>query len=142
VLGGDGRSTPSVAAENEQAVHEPGELDEERAKAKKITVAWVILLGAGLLEIIWSISMKYSDGFTRLWPTVIGLVTAWLSFILLTFALKSLPVATAYAVWAGIGAVGTAVVGILLLNEGTSLLRVSFLGLIMIGIVGLRLIGG
>lgn len=119
-----------------------GDWDETRAKAKKVKVAWVILLGAGLLEIIWSISMKYSDGFTHLWPTVIGLITACLSFVLLTFALKSLPVATAYAVWAGIGAIGTAVVGILLLGEGTSLMRLSFLGLIMIGIVGLRLIGG
>ncbi|RKT55714.1 DMT family transporter [Saccharothrix australiensis] len=117
-------------------------LDEARAKAKAMTVAWVILVGAGFLEIIWAISMKHSEGFTRLWPTVIGLVTAWTSFILLTFALKSLPVATAYAVWAGIGAVGTAVVGIVLLGEGTSPLRVLFLSLITIGIVGLHLIGG
>ncbi|WP_443217057.1 DMT family transporter [Saccharothrix sp. CB00851] len=117
-------------------------LDETRVKAKAITVAWVILIGAGFLEIIWAISMKHSEGFTRLWPTVIGLVTAWTSFILLTFALKSLPVATAYAVWAGIGAVGTALVGIVLLNEGTSPLRLLFLSLITIGIVGLHLIGG
>lgn len=136
----DGPSAPSVTSELRDAPHGPGEQNEIRAKA--IKVAWAILIGAGFLEIIWSISMKYSEGFTRLWPTVIGLVTAWLSFILLTFALKSLPVATAYAVWAGIGAVGTAIVGILLLGEGTSVLRVMFLGLITIGIVGLHVIGG
>jgi quaternary ammonium compound-resistance protein SugE len=120
---------------------EPGP-DETGSKAKTVTVAWLILISAGLLEIIWAIALKHADGFTRLWPSVIGVVTAWLSFALLSVALKSLPVGTAYAVWVGIGAVGVAVVGILQLGEGVSLLRLSFLAMITIGIVGLRLTGG
>lgn len=107
-----------------------------------MTMAWLILTSAGLLEIVWAIALKHADGFTRLWPSVIALATAWLSFALLSFALKSLPVGTAYAVWVGIGAVGVAVVGILLLGEGVSPLRLSFLAMITIGIAGLRLTGG
>ncbi|WP_246001951.1 DMT family transporter [Allorhizocola rhizosphaerae] len=105
-----------------------------------MTVAWLILITAGLLEIVWAISLKNADGFTRLWPSIIGITTAWISFALLSFALKSLPVGTAYAVWVGIGAVGVATVGILLLGEEVSALRLSFLAMITIGIVGLRLI--
>jgi quaternary ammonium compound-resistance protein SugE len=105
------------------------------------TAAWLVLISAGLLEIVWAIALKNADGFTRLWPSVIGVTTAWLSFALLSFALTRLPVGTAYAVWVGIGAVGVAVVGILFLRESASSLRLSFLVMIMAGIVGLRLTG-
>lgn len=106
------------------------------------TAAWLVLIGAGLLEIVWAVALKRADGFTRLWPSVIGLVTAWLSFAMLAFALTSLPVGTAYAVWAGIGAVGVALVGILFLKESASRLRLSFLVMIIVGIVGLRVVEG
>lgn len=107
-----------------------------------MSMAWVILISAGLLEIVWAIALKHAEGFTRLWPSVIGVATAWLSFVMLSIALKSLPVGTAYAVWVGIGAVGVAIVGILILGEEVSLLRVSFLAVIMIGIIGLRIVEG
>jgi quaternary ammonium compound-resistance protein SugE len=121
---------------------EPFEPDVTQAKVKTVTVAWLILIGAGLLEVVWAIALKESDGFTKLWPSVIGVATAWISFILLSIALKSLPVGTAYAVWVGIGAVGVVALGIMLLNEGASLVRLSFLAMITIGIVGLRLTEG
>jgi quaternary ammonium compound-resistance protein SugE len=105
-------------------------------------MAWLLLLGAGLLEIVWAIALKASEGFTRFWPSVIGIVTALASFLMLTMALKSLPVGTAYAIWVGIGAVGVALVGILAFNEAASLARLSLLGLILVGIVGLKLIEG
>ncbi len=105
-------------------------------------MAWLVLIVAGLLEIVWATALKQANGFTRLWPSVIALVTAWLSFVLLSLALRSLPVGIAYAVWVGIGAVGVAAVGILLLGEHVSLVRLSFLALIVIGIVGLRLTEG
>lgn len=106
------------------------------------TAAWLILISAGLLEIVWAIALKRSDGFRRLWPSVIGVTTAWISFALLSFALTDLPVGTAYAVWVGIGTVGVAVVGIAFLRESASLLRMCFLMMIMVGIIGLRLTGG
>ena len=105
-----------------------------------MTLAWLILIAAGLLEIVWAIALKDADGFTRLWPSVIGIGAAMISFALLSFALKSLPVGTAYAVWVGIGAVGVATVGILFLHEEASPLRLAFLSLITFGIVGLRLV--
>lgn len=94
---------------------------------------------AGLFEIIWAIGLKYTDGFTRLWPTM-GTVTAMvISVGLLGLAMKSLPVGTAYAVWVGVGAVGTAILGILLFNESANWGRIVSLLLIIIGIVGLKL---
>jgi quaternary ammonium compound-resistance protein SugE len=105
-------------------------------------MAWAILVGAGLLEIVWAISLKYTDGFTRFWPSAIGIAAALVSFLLLATALKSLPVGTAYAVWVGIGAVGVAITGIIALGESASLLRIGFLCLILIGIVGLKLVEG
>ncbi len=105
-------------------------------------MAWLLLLAAGLLEIVWAIALKYSEGFTRFWPSVIGIVTALASFILLTMALKSLPVGTAYAIWVGIGAVGVALVGIVAFNEIASVARLSLLALILVGIVGLKVIEG
>ncbi len=100
---------------------------------------WLILVLAGLFEIVWAIGLKYTDGFTRLWPTV-GTVTAMvISVGLLGLAMKSLPVGTAYAVWVGVGAVGTAILGILLFDESANWGRVVSLLLIIIGIIGLKL---
>lgn len=100
---------------------------------------WLYLVLAGLLEIGWAIGMKYTDGFTRLWPSVLTILTMILSFALLATALRALPVGTAYAVWTGIGAVGTAVVGILLLGESANVFRVLSILLIAVGIIGLKL---
>ena len=100
---------------------------------------WIILLLAGLLEISWAIGLKYTDGFTKLWPTVFTLTSLVLSFILLGIALKSLPVGTAYGIWVGIGAVGTAILGIFLFGESTSILKMASIGLICLGILGLKL---
>jgi quaternary ammonium compound-resistance protein SugE len=102
-------------------------------------VTWVYLLAAGIFEIGFALGLKYSEGFTRLWPTL-GMVAAGaLSFYLLSISMKSLPVGTAYAVWTGIGAAGTAVLGILLLGESTNLLRVLSILLVVVGVVGLRI---
>lgn len=100
---------------------------------------WIILFVAGLLEIGWAIGLKYTDGFTKLWPTVGTVLSLVASFLLLGLAIKTLPVGTAYAVWVGIGAVGTAVLGIVLFNESTEMLKMVSLGLICAGIVGLKL---
>ena len=100
---------------------------------------WIILVLAGLFEIGWAIGLKYTDGFTRLWPTV-GTVTAMaISLGLLGVAMKSLPVGTAYAVWVGVGAVGTAILGMVLLDEPANAGRIFSLLLIVAGIVGLKL---
>ena len=101
---------------------------------------WVILVCAGLLEIVWAIALKQSDGFSRLWPSVIGIGGAVLSFTLLAVALRQLPAGTGYAVWVGIGAVGVAVAGMVLFSETVSVARVLFLSIIVVGIVGLRLV--
>jgi len=103
-------------------------------------MAWIILVGAGLLEIVWAIALKYADGFTRFWPSAIGLAAAIGSFVLLSLALKDLPVGTAYAVWVGIGVLGVAVVGMIALGESASVLRFTFLALILAGIIGLKII--
>lgn len=100
---------------------------------------WIILLIAGLLEVVWAIGLKYTDGFTRLWPTVITVVAMTGSVILLGIAMKGLPVGTAYAVWVGIGAVGTAILGIVLLGEPANAGRLISLALILAGIIGLKL---
>jgi quaternary ammonium compound-resistance protein SugE len=103
------------------------------------TVSWVLLIVAGLFEVGWAIGMKYTDGFTRLGPTVWTAVALVISIVLLGVAVKALPVGTAYAVWVGVGAVGTAVLGVLLLGEAASVARVASIGLIVAGIVGLKL---
>ena len=105
-------------------------------------MAWLLLVIAGLFEIIWAIALKYSEGFTRLWPSVIFGVSAWLSFACLSFSLKTLPVGTSYAVWTGIGAVGIAIFGIVWLGESGNPVRLGCIALIVVGIVGLRLSGG
>lgn len=100
---------------------------------------WPILIVAGLFEVGWAIGLKYTDGFTRLWPTVGTAVSMIISLGLLGVAMKALPVGTAYAVWVGVGAVGTAILGIVLFGESASFARVFSLGLIVAGIVGLKL---
>ena len=102
-------------------------------------MSWIILLIAGLFEVVWAIGLKYTEGFTRLWPTVGTLASMALSVALLGLAMKSLPVGTAYAVWVGVGAVGTAILGIVLFGEAANAGRIASLGLIVAGIVGLKL---
>jgi len=103
-------------------------------------MAWTMLFVAGLLEIGWAIGLKYTDGFTRLTPSVLTIVSMIASVALLGLALKTLPVGTAYAVWTGIGTVGTALLGIALLGEPATVLRLICIGLIVAGIVGLKLV--
>ena len=100
---------------------------------------WFLLFVAGLLEVGWSIGLKYTEGFTRVVPSVLTLAAMAGSVFLLGLAMKSLPVGTSYAVWVGVGAVGTAILGMVLFNEPASTGRVLSLGLIVAGIVGLRL---
>lgn len=100
---------------------------------------WIILLLAGLLEIVWAIGLKFSDGFTRVIPTLVTLVGALASFWLLAQAMKGLPVGTAYAVWTGIGALGVATLGVLWFGEVVSITRVAGIGLILAGIITLKL---
>ena len=105
-------------------------------------LAWALLLVAGLLEIVWSVSMKASHGFTKLNFTTITLAAAALSFWLLGLALRQLPVGTAYAVWTGIGAVGATVLGIAIFGESLTVSRIGCIALIVCGIIGLKLLGG
>jgi quaternary ammonium compound-resistance protein SugE len=102
-------------------------------------MAWLLLVLAGLFEVGWAIGLKYTDGFTRLWPTVGTVLAMIISLGLLGLAMKSLPVGTSYAVWVGVGAVGTAILGIVLLGEPANAGRLLSLGLIVAGIVGLKL---
>jgi len=103
-------------------------------------MAWLLLFVAGLLEIVWATALKQSDGFTRLWPSVIGVGGALASFVLLAIALRHLPAGTGYAVWVGIGAVGVVIAGIVISGETVDAARIVFLSLIVVGIVGLRLV--
>ena len=100
---------------------------------------WILLIVAGICEVVWAIGLKYAEGFTRLWPSVITVVAMLVSIVLLGLAMKSLPVGTSYAVWVGVGAVGTAILGIVLLGESASAGRLASLALIVAGIVGLKL---
>ena len=102
-------------------------------------MAWVILVVAGLFEVAWAIGLKYTEGYTRLWPTVGTVAAMIISIVLLGLAMKSLPVGTSYAVWVGVGAIGTAALGIVLFGESASPGRLISLGLIVAGIVGLKL---
>jgi quaternary ammonium compound-resistance protein SugE len=104
-------------------------------------MAWLSLFVAGLLEIGWAIGLKYTHGFSRLWPSVATAICMVLSLVLLAQALKTLPIGTAYAVWTGIGTVGTALLGIALFSEPLEALRLGCILLIVVGIVGLRLLG-
>jgi len=103
-------------------------------------MSWMVLVLAGLFEIAWAVGLKYTEGFTRLWPSVGTLVAIVVSLALLGVAVKSLPVGTAYAVWTGIGAVGTVLLGIVLFGESASFVRLACVGLILIGLIGLKLV--
>ncbi len=105
-------------------------------------MAWFVLVIAGLFEIAWAVALRYSEGFTKLWPSIVFGLTAWMSFACLAFALKSLPIGTSYAVWTGIGAVGIAIFGIVWLGEPANIVRVGCILLIVVGIAGLKLSGG
>lgn len=102
-------------------------------------MAWVVLILAGVFEIGWALGLKYSEGFTRLWPSVGTVLSMIVSLALLGLALRSLPLGTAYAVWTGIGAVGTVILGIILFGEPATVARLACAGLIVAGIVGLKL---
>ena len=102
---------------------------------------WLVLFIAGLFEVAWAIGLKYSDGFSRLYPSIFTIISMILSMGLLAYAVKGLPIGTAYTVWTGIGAVGTSLLGIMLFNESKDFLRLFFIFLIIVGIVGLKLFG-
>ncbi|HTO50211.1 MAG TPA: quaternary ammonium compound efflux SMR transporter SugE [Burkholderiales bacterium] len=103
-------------------------------------MSWILLFVAGLFEIGWAVGLKYTEGFTRLWPSAWTIVSMAVSLLLLGLALKTIPIGTGYAVWTGIGAAGTAVLGILLFAEPATALRLGSIGLIVAGIAGLKLV--
>lgn len=105
-------------------------------------MAWVFLVIAGLFEVGWALGLKYSEGFSKPVPSVLTIIGMIFSFGLLSVALRTLPIGTAYAVWTGIGAVGTAIVGILIFHEPAQMLRLMCVGLIIAGIVGLKVTSG
>ncbi|MFJ6754367.1 DMT family transporter [Streptomyces sp. NPDC091273] len=105
-------------------------------------MAWVLLVVAGVIEVGWSIGMKFTEGFTRLWPSVFtgaGIVT---SMVLLSYAAKTLPIGTAYGVWVGIGAAGAAVLGMAVLGEPVTASRIFFICLLLVAVVGLKVTSG
>ena len=103
---------------------------------------WIYLMLAGLLEVVWAIGLKYTEGFTRVWPSVITASAMIASIVLLAVAVKSLPIGTAYAIWTGIGAVGAVILGIVLFGDSASPLRLACVGLVVLGMLGLKLTGG
>ncbi len=108
--------------------------------SKIFIMAWIYLFIAGIFEIGWAIGMKYTNGFTRFWPVVFTLASMFLSVYLLSLATKTIPIGTAYAVWTGIGIAGTSVLGIILFNEPVEVLRLVFIAMILVAIVGLKII--
>ena len=102
-------------------------------------MSWIYLFIAGLFEIGWAVGLKYTAGFTKLWPSVITIIGMILSFYFLSNAIKTIPIGTAYAIWTGIGAVGTAILGMILFGESKELIRIFFIFLIVVGIVGLKI---
>lgn len=102
-------------------------------------MAWLLLVLAGLAEIGWAVGLKYTQGFTKLWPTLGTVAAMIVSLWLLGLALRDLPIGTAYAIWTGIGTIGTAILGIVLFGESAAVLRLVCIGLIVAGIVGLKL---
>lgn len=103
-------------------------------------MAWIALLLAGLTEIGWALSLKFSDGFTRFWPSLFTLVSIALSFALISVALKSIPFGTVYSIWTGIGAAGSVIIGMALFGEGADAFRLICVGFIVAGIVGLKFV--
>ena len=110
------------------------------SKKRSVTVAWISLLIAGLFEVGWAIGLKYTDGFSKLWPTVWTVAAMIVSLAFLEYALRTLPVGTAYAVWVGIGAVGTAIMGMWLFGESREIARIVCLLLIVAGVIGLKFV--
>ena len=102
-------------------------------------MAWWLLFAAGVAEIIFAISLKFNEGFTNLWPSVVTCISGGASFYLLMLAIKTLPLGTAYAIWTGMGAVGVALIGIALFKESTEIFRLLSIVLVIIGIIGLKL---
>ncbi|MGJ0515129.1 MAG: DMT family transporter [Methylomicrobium sp.] len=102
-------------------------------------MAWILLFSAGIAEIVFALSLKFNEGFTKLWPSVVTCVAGLLSFYLLMLAIKTLPLGTAYAVWTGMGAIGVAILGILLFKESADACRLMSISLVIIGIIGLKL---
>ena len=102
-------------------------------------MSWFILIVAGVFEICWAVGLKYSNGFTKFWPSVFTIVCMILSMVLLSFAIKEIPLGTAYAIWTGIGAFGTAILGIFLFSESSEFVRLFFIFLIVVGIAGLKI---
>lgn len=100
---------------------------------------WVILIIAGLFEILWAIGLKYTDGFTKLTPSILTILSMLVSIWLLSISLKTLPLGTAYAIWVGIGTVGTVIAGIILFNDSVNLLRIISILFIILGIIGLKI---
>ncbi|AHX13861.1 multidrug transporter [Dyella jiangningensis] len=103
---------------------------------------WIYLVLAGLFEVVWAIGLKYTEGFSRLWPSVITVSAMTASIVLLAMAVKTLPIGTAYAIWTGIGAVGAVLLGIVLFGDSASPLRLACVALVVLGMVGLKLTGG
>ena len=103
-------------------------------------MAWTLLVVAGLFEVGWAIGLKYTEGFSKLWPSVWTLGAMYASFMLLSIAMKTLPVGTAYAVWTGIGAIGTVILGIVLFAEPATAVRIGCIALIVTGILGLKFV--
>ncbi len=103
-----------------------------------MAIAWVYLIIAGLFEAVWAIGLKYAEGFTKLWPSVITIVAMAISLYFLALAIKTLPVGTAYAVWTGIGAFATAILGVILFSEPIHFSRIFFLFLLLVSIIGLK----
>lgn len=110
-----------------------------QAQRKEVFVAWFLLFSAGFAEIIFALSLKYNQGFTKLWPSIITMVSGGCSFYLLIIAIRTLPLGTAYAVWTGMGAVGVAVLGIFLFKESSDWYRLLSITLVVAGIIGLKL---
>jgi quaternary ammonium compound-resistance protein SugE len=105
-------------------------------------MSWILLVVAGLLEVCWAVGLKYTQGFTRLWPSLFVGVTLAASMVLLSLAARTLPIGTAYAVWVGIGALGAAVLGIVLFHEPVTVARLAFLALLLVAIIGLKVSSG
>ncbi len=105
-------------------------------------MAWIVLFVAGLFEVGWAIGLKYADGFTKLWPSLWTLASMAISVVLLAYAVKTLPIGTGYAVWTGIGTLGTAILGIVLFAEPVTALRIVCIGLVVAGILGLKFAEG
>lgn len=101
-------------------------------------MAWVLLFSAGVAEIIFAISLKFNEGFTKLWPSVVTCISGGASFYMLMLAIKSLPLGTAYAIWTGMGAVGVALIGIAIFKESTDIFRIISISFVIIGIIGLK----